>query len=305
MKDNNKNISKKSIGNKVTEKSTFNIYPKSNKIKNQFSLKEKASLKQMPKNEEKKVLDQIKVSSNDNDYEDNFKVIKLTEENDYENSINDNKFVNDSLNETIKDIFFNKHNNSKYISLSNNESTYNKNTTLADNYDNNSKFILETDNLESGEFVYDGNIKILELIGEGGQGKIYKGVLVNISDESDPVFVAVKRYCYEGRNMNIVERFANECETFRNLKHEHILEYYDIEYFINDSQTIVNIILEYIDGITLKDYIELTKGNCGLNNIRIIGNCILEGLNYLHSNKIIHRDIKVSKIFHYLSLKTF
>lgn len=297
MKDNNKIISKKSVGNKVTEKSTFNIYPKNNKIKNQFSLKEKASLKQMPKVEEKKVLEQIKVSGNDNDYEDNFKVIKLTEDNDYENSINDNKFVNDSLNETIKDIFFNKHNNSKYISLSNNESTYNKNTTLADNYDNNSKFILETDNLESGEFVYDGNIKILELIGEGGQGKIYKGVLVNISDESDPVFVAVKRYCYEGRNMNIVERFANECETFRNLKHEHILEYYDIEYFINDSQTIVNIILEYIDGITLKDYIELTKGNCGLNNIRIIGNCILEGLNYLHSNKIIHRDIKVSKIF--------
>ena len=142
--------------------------------------------------------------------------------------------------------------------------------------------------LQPGDLIYDGKITIIEILGKGAQGHVYLGEIKEIDK-----FVAVKRHCLYDVKMNDIQKILDECETFKDFDHPHILKYYDLEVFNYDNFTVINLIIEYIDGINLREYIDLTKGNCTIDNIKIVGRCILEGLAYLHSNNLIHRDLKV------------
>eukprot|EP00340_Litonotus_pictus_P011313 CAMPEP_0170539670 /NCGR_PEP_ID=MMETSP0209-20121228/104100_1 /TAXON_ID=665100 ORGANISM="Litonotus pictus, Strain P1" /NCGR_SAMPLE_ID=MMETSP0209 /ASSEMBLY_ACC=CAM_ASM_000301 /LENGTH=332 /DNA_ID=CAMNT_0010841709 /DNA_START=527 /DNA_END=1522 /DNA_ORIENTATION=+ len=147
--------------------------------------------------------------------------------------------------------------------------------------------------LSPGDSVYDGKISILNMIGKGAQAHVYLGEIKEIEK-----YVAVKRYCLYDVKYDDLEKILNEYETFKGLDHPHILKYYDLELFEykQDNLTVINLIMEYIEGINLRDYIDQTKGKCNIDNIRILGRYILEGLSYLHSNGIIHRDLKPENI---------
>lgn len=94
----------------------------------------------------------------------------------------------------------------------------------------------------------DGRYEIRELIGVGGMANVYKAY-----DLSAQRVVAVKILREEYMdNEDFLRRFRNESRAISLLSHPNIVKVYDVS-FTNKIQSIV---MEYIDGITLKDYID-------------------------------------------------
>jgi hypothetical protein len=149
---------------------------------------------------------------------------------------------------------------------------------------------------KDGEYIFDDCIKILNFIAEGAQARIYLGLIEEIDK-----YVAVKRMdiIYD---KTLLERVEQECEMVKNMEHPNILKYFDIEITAegmeDDLEDVpptmckIDIIMEYIDGMNLKEFI-IKEGNVPIEKTRLMITKILEGLVYLHENKIIHRDLKV------------
>lgn len=94
----------------------------------------------------------------------------------------------------------------------------------------------------------EGRYQISELIGVGGMANVYKA-----TDLSDGKTVAVKilrQEFYE--NEELLRRFKNESKAIAMLSHPNIIEVYDVCF----SHNMRCIVMEYIDGITLKEYME-------------------------------------------------
>ena len=94
----------------------------------------------------------------------------------------------------------------------------------------------------------DGRYEILQLIGVGGMANVYKA-----RDVIDERLVAVKILREEyASNEEFVRRFKNESKAIAALNHPNIVKVYDVSF----SDKMQSIVMEYIDGITLKEYIE-------------------------------------------------
>lgn len=94
----------------------------------------------------------------------------------------------------------------------------------------------------------DGRYEIIELIGEGGMADVYKAV-----DIVDNKTIAVKILKKEfAENEEFLRRFRNESKAIAVLSHPNIVKIYDVGF----SEKIQFIVMEYIDGITLKEYME-------------------------------------------------
>ena len=97
----------------------------------------------------------------------------------------------------------------------------------------------------------DGRYEIEELIGSGGMANVYKAV-----DRMDGSVRAVKILREEFLdNEELVRRFKNESKAIALLSHPNIVKVFDV----NFSDSIQYIVMEYLDGITLKQYIEHQK----------------------------------------------
>lgn len=133
----------------------------------------------------------------------------------------------------------------------------------------------------------DGRYEVVQLIGVGGMADVYKGI-----DIMENRVVAVKilknEYC---ENEEFIKAFRNESKAIAVLSHPNIVKIYDVGYE-NKMQYIV---MEYIDGITLKEYIEeqglLKWRDCVHFTIQI-----LRALQLAHDRGIIHRDIKPQNV---------
>ena len=94
----------------------------------------------------------------------------------------------------------------------------------------------------------DGRYEIIEVIGVGGMAVVYKA-----RDVLDDRIVAVKVLKSEFLgNEEFRRRFKNECKAIAVLSHPNIIKVYDV----NFGGNIEYIVMEYVDGITLKEYIE-------------------------------------------------
>lgn len=129
----------------------------------------------------------------------------------------------------------------------------------------------------------EGRYQINELIGVGGMANVYKA-----TDLLDGKTVAVKMLREEFyKNEELLRRFKNESKAIAMLSHPNIIEVYDV-CFAHNMQCIV---MEYIDGITLKEYMEEQRPLAWKETMHFILQ-ILKALSHAHSKGIVHRDIK-------------
>ncbi len=129
--------------------------------------------------------------------------------------------------------------------------------------------------------------EILEKIGVGGMAEVFKG-----KDHKLNRYVAVKVLKEEFReNDAFVKKFKEEAQAAARLAHPNIVNVYDV----GDENGIYYIVMELVEGITLKNYIE-RKGSLTIKEATSIAIQVCTGLEVAHNNHIVHRDIKPQNI---------
>ncbi len=133
----------------------------------------------------------------------------------------------------------------------------------------------------------DGRYEITELIGEGGMANVYKA-----TDNVENKVVAVKILKKEfAENEEFLRRFRNESKAIAVLSHPNIVKVFDVGF----SDKIQFIVMEYIDGITLKEYMEQKGALTWKDSVHFIIQ-VLRALQHAHNKGIVHRDIKPQNI---------
>lgn len=133
----------------------------------------------------------------------------------------------------------------------------------------------------------DGRYEIEEIVGVGGMAVVYKA-----HDNQENRTVAVKILKEEFvSNQEFVRRFKNESKAIAMLSHQNIVKVYDVSF----GDLIQYIVMEYIEGITLKEYIE-KQGSLRWKDAVHFTIQILRGLQHAHDKGIVHRDVKPQNI---------
>jgi serine/threonine protein kinase len=137
-----------------------------------------------------------------------------------------------------------------------------------------------------GEII--SNYKVLSIIGEGGMGMVYLAEHISIGRKA-AIKALHKKYL---SNTNIKERFKNEAATLSQIEHPNIVKLYD--YIENDKGLFL--IMEYVDGVLLDEYIKKESGPINEQNAIKIMKGLLAGFAYAHSKNIVHRDVKPNNV---------
>lgn len=129
--------------------------------------------------------------------------------------------------------------------------------------------------------------EILDKLGSGGFGTVYKAKDINLNQ-----IVAIKVIPKRGISPELTERIKKEVKIARELSGKYVLRYWSLEEFKNSFA----IVMEYLDYPTVQHVIELKEG-FSEEEVKELLPSMLEGLEFLHNNRIIHRDIKPSNLF--------
>ena len=133
----------------------------------------------------------------------------------------------------------------------------------------------------------DNRYEILELIGRGGMANVYKAKCHRLDR-----LVAVKILHSDlAQNADFRRRFMDESRAVAQLSHPNIVSVYDV----SCSDDIDYIVMELIDGVTLKQYME-RRGQMDWREALHFITQIMRGLSHAHSRGVIHRDIKPQNI---------
>lgn len=135
--------------------------------------------------------------------------------------------------------------------------------------------------------ILENRYRIQEVIGVGGMSVVYKAV--DLSDNKIVAVKVLKQEFFEDEQFRL--RFINESKAIAMLSHKNIVKIYDVG--LNDD--LYFIVMEYIDGITLKQYIE-QQGRLSWREAVYFVSQVLEALRHAHQKGIVHRDIKPQNI---------
>lgn len=143
-----------------------------------------------------------------------------------------------------------------------------------------------------GEFlpgdILGGRYEIIEQIGIGGMAEVFKAKCLKLNR-----FVAIKVLKPEFRNdPEFVESFNIESQATASLSHKNIVSVYDIG---KEKKDISYIVMEYVDGITLKQYIDKNQPLSWQESVDFAMQ-ICSALEHAHSHHVIHKDIKPHNI---------
>src|SRR5579864_4231845 len=126
-----------------------------------------------------------------------------------------------------------------------------------------------------------GQFRIVERIGAGGMATVFKAYQPNLDR-----YVAVKVLpAYHARDPVFLKRFQQEARSVAKLQHAHIVPIHDF----GEQEGITYIVMEYIDGGTLKDRLKRPLSVAEAVDYMIQA---AEGLNCAHNHGIVHRDVK-------------
>jgi serine/threonine protein kinase len=129
-------------------------------------------------------------------------------------------------------------------------------------------------------------LEILELIGQGGMGAVYKARQVKLDR-----LVALKILPSEwGKDPAFAERFAREARTLARLNHPHIVAVHDF----GESGGLYYLVMEYVDGLNLRQTLE--AGRFRPEEALAVVPQVCDALQYAHEEGVVHRDIKPENI---------
>ena len=134
----------------------------------------------------------------------------------------------------------------------------------------------------------DGRYQIESLVGMGGMANVYRGTDIKTGNA-----IAVKVLKEEFLdNEELVRRFKNESKAISILDHPNIVKVYDVSV----TDRLQYIVMEYVDGITLKEYLKQRGGALTWKETVHFATQVLSALQHAHSKGIIHRDVKPQNI---------
>lgn len=140
--------------------------------------------------------------------------------------------------------------------------------------------------LAEGMYIAD-RYEIIGKIGAGGMSDVYKAKDLTLGR-----FVAIKVLKSEfSEDMGFVTKFRTEAQSAAGLEHPNIVNIYDV----GSENGMHYIVMEYVEGITLKTYIE-KKGQLSFKEAVSIAIQVGRGIEAAHNKNIIHRDIKPQNI---------
>lgn len=140
--------------------------------------------------------------------------------------------------------------------------------------------------VRTGTFISD-RYEILDKIGTGGMADVYKAKCHRLNR-----LVAIKILKQEySEDKKFVDKFRAEAQSAAGLSHPNIVNVYDV----GEDNGLYYIVMELVEGITLKSFIE-RKGSLEVREATGIAIQIAQGMEAAHDNHIIHRDIKPQNI---------
>lgn len=135
--------------------------------------------------------------------------------------------------------------------------------------------------------ILDNRYELLEVIGVGGTAVVYKAKCHRLNR-----YVAVKILKDEfAQDEEFRRKFHDEAQAVAMLSHPNIVNVYDV----SRSGSVEYIVMELIDGITLKEYLS-RRGQLSPKEVTVFATQIARALEHAHSHNIIHRDIKPQNI---------
>ncbi len=140
--------------------------------------------------------------------------------------------------------------------------------------------------VESGMLI-DGRYEIVDKIGSGGMAEVYKAKDLKLSRM---VAIKILRQEFSG-DKNFLDKFKTEAQSAASLSHANIVNVFDV----GMSGSLKYIVMELVEGITLKKFIE-KKGRLEVREAVGIAIQIAQGLQEAHEKNIVHRDIKPQNI---------
>lgn len=135
--------------------------------------------------------------------------------------------------------------------------------------------------------VINNRYKLLTNIGGGGMAEVYKAMDLKVNRE---VAVKILRQQYVN-DTEFVKRFRREAHSVASLSHENLVTIYDV----GEENEIYYIVMEYVEGSTLKELIQ-HKGSLPVEEALDIAKKIADALEHAHQHNIVHRDIKPHNI---------
>lgn len=133
----------------------------------------------------------------------------------------------------------------------------------------------------------DGRYEIHDIIGVGGMAVVYKAY-DNINNRIVSVKILREEYL---ANAEFIRRFKNESKAISILSHPNIVKVYDVKY----GDRLQYIVMEYVEGITLKEYIK-QQGKLETREAVHFMMQILRALQHAHDKGVVHRDVKPQNI---------